>query len=287
MKQSYKRNALILLTIVVGLISLILYESTTIFVEHVDVTIENLPQELDRFRITHLSDFHGRKLAASGRVMDQIVEANPHIITLTGDYVDKRSIEIQNILPFIKALTDIAPVYAVSGNHDYWTDWDTIAQALSASGVNVLQNEHRIISYQGAELVLAGVSDPFTGNADLSAALPAENGTIVLLAHSPTWFEARNHYIVGVVPSDFRATDEALKRVALTLSGHTHGGQIKLPFIGALSNASGRMFPRDYVEGLTNEGSGWLYISRGLGYTMLPIRLMSRAQVTVLTLRAK
>ena len=231
------------------------------------------------------SDFHGRKLAANGKVIDQISGADPNIIALTGDYVDKRSSEVQNILPFVKALTGIAPVYAVSGNHDYWTDWGTIADALSNGGADVLQNEHRIIHYQGVELVLAGVNDPFTGHADLSAALPTEGGTVVLLAHSPTWFEARYHYVVGAVPSDSRATDEALKRVALTLSGHTHGGQIKLPFVGALSNASGRMFPRDYVEGLTYEGSGWLYISRGIGYTMLPIRFMSRAQVTVLTLR--
>lgn len=271
----------------IGVSSLIWYESTTIFVEHVEVSISDLPAEFDGYRIAHLSDFHGRKLAATGPVIDRIVESNPDIIALTGDYVDKDSAELQNILPFVKALTAVAPVFAVSGNHDYWSDWDTIAEALVSSGVTVLQNEHRVINYQGAELILAGVSDPFTGHADLSAALPAEGRITVLLAHSPTWFEARHHYVVGAVPSDARVTDEALKRVALTLAGHTHGGQIKLPFIGALSNASGRMFPRDYVEGLSDEGSGLLYISRGLGYTMLPIRFMSRAQVTVLTLRAK
>lgn len=271
----------------VGLTPLIVYESNAISVEHLEVTIDNLPEELDGFRIAHLSDFHGRKLAATGRLINQITEASPNIIALTGDYVDKRSDEMQNILPFIKALTDIAPVYAVSGNHDYWSDWGTIATALNVSGVDVLQNEHRRISYNGAELVLAGVSDPFTGHADLPAALPITNSPIILLAHSPTWFESKNHYVVGAIPSDSIATDEALKRVTLTLAGHTHGGQIKLPFIGALSNASGRMFPRDYVQGLTYEGSGWLYISRGLGYTMLPIRFMSRAQVTVVTLRAK
>ena len=257
-------------------------------IEYVEVSIDYLPVELEGFRVAHLSDFHGRRLDPAGRIIDQILAANPHVIALTGDYVDKHGSDLEGVIPFVKALTEIAPVYAVSGNHDYWTDWRTIADTLRASGIDVLENEHRIVEYQGAELVLAGVNDPFTGHADLSVALPAgSDSPTILLAHSPTWFEARKHYVVGNVPSNSQKTDEALSRVALTLAGHTHGGQIKLPFIGALSNASGRIFPRDFIQGLTHEDTGWLYISRGIGFTLLPVRFLSRAQVTVLTLRAK
>ncbi|MDP3058033.1 MAG: metallophosphoesterase, partial [bacterium] len=78
-----------------------------------------------------------------------------------------------------------------------------------------------------------------------------------------------------------------LHQVALTISGHTHGGQIRLPFFGAPSNASGRLFPKDYVEGLSWEGYGWLYISRGLGVSLLPIRFLAPAEVTIIKLRRK
>lgn len=274
--------ALFLVAIIV-----VIFESTFVVVDHVEVTIEGLPVALDGYRIVHVSDFHGRKLATTGRLVHAITQAKPDVIAATGDYVNHSFDELASVLLFLRVLTTIAPVYAVSGNHDYW-DWRSISAELSNNGITVLQNEHRVLDHNGGKLVLAGVNDPFTGHADLAAALPTGSQVpIVLLAHSPTWFEARRYYADGSSFYDAAVVGKALDRVDLTLVGHTHGGQIKLPFIGALSNASGRMFPKDYVEGLSQEGSGWLYISRGIGFTSLPVRFLSRAQVTIVTLRAK
>lgn len=266
----------------------VIYESTIVAIDHLDVFIKLLPAELEGFRIVHISDFHGRKLAAESSLLEQIRAEKPHAIALTGDYVDRSCVEVDNILPFISSLTAIAPTYAVSGNHDHDTGWDTIASSLRAIGVQVLENEHRIVEYNGSTLVIAGVSDPFTNNANLHDALSGVPiTTTLLLAHAPTWFEASKHRLARVTFDTPNSINDALQAVDLTLTGHTHGGQIKLPLVGALSNASGRMFPRDYIEGLSQEGNNWLYISRGIGYTLMPVRFLSRSQITIITLRAK
>jgi predicted MPP superfamily phosphohydrolase len=98
---------------------------------------------------------------------------------------------------------------------------------------------------------------------------------VVLLAHAPTWFEPWN---AATAPPN-------LHLLSLTLAGHTHGGQIKLPLIGAVTTASGRLFPPSHVEGLYREGDGWLYINRGLGQGHLGFRFRSRREVTIVTLR--
>jgi len=268
----------ILFALLITLGAWVIYETSAIEIEHVPVYISDLPAELEGFCIVQISDFHGRKLLDTGRLVTSISNAKPDIIALTGDYVSRHLSEMQNIFPFIKAVGAVAPVYGVSGNHDYWVGWESIAEQLRSAGVQVLENEHTVIARGNSILVLGGVNDPYTGNADLPTALRgAPAAPTVVLAHAPTWFEVSKN----------DAVKQALARVDLTLAGHTHGGQIKIPFAGALSSSSGRLFPRDYVEGLTNEGNGWLHISRGIGYTFLPIRFLSRAQVAIITLRTE
>ena len=156
------------------------------------------------------------------------------------------------------------------------TDWPYIARRLRETGVRVLENSHVRINQGDGEIILAGVSDPYTGHGRLTQALPPQDDTvIVLLAHAPTWFE----------PWNAAKAPPSLHRISLTLAGHTHGGQIKLPFLGAVTTASGRLFPPTHVEGLSREGDGWLYINRGLGQGGLALRFLSRREVTIITLR--
>jgi len=253
--------------------------------EIIEVEISGLPEALDGYRILQVSDFHGRRFAKDGSVAKKIVATAPDIIVLTGDYVDKDKTEIYNLYPLLEVMTTVAPVFAVSGNHDHRINWTQIAAALRAAGVEVLENRHVLLHKNGGTLVLAGVSDPYSGFADLEAALPqTAAGPIILLVHAPTWFEPTSIYSSSPVI----ATEKALlEKVALTLTGHTHGGQIKLPLLGAVTTASGRLFPKSHVEGLIREQNGWLYISRGIGRTgFLPLRFLSRAEISLLVLRA-
>lgn len=243
-------------------------------IEEIEIEIPGLPSPLHGFRIVHITDLHGRSLAANGDLVKSIAAFSPQFIALTGDYVSSSWREFPRITPFLQALRKISPTYAVSGNHDYSAGWPAIAAALREESIVVLENAHIIIEAAGEKLVLVGVNDPATGRDDLQRALPAHtNCPVIVLAHAPTWFEL--------------GRTEHLRGVDLVLSGHTHGGQIKIPGIGAVTNASGRLFPRAYVEGLSLEGSTWLYISRGLGYTGIPIRLMSPPELTLITLVSK
>lgn len=263
----------------------VIAETFILSVEHVDIPIEGLPSDFAGFRIVQLSDLHGRRLNPAGREARAVREAEADIIVITGDFVSHSATEIDGIVPFLQTLSAAAPVYAVSGNHDYWTDWPYIAEKLEEAGVKVLQNEHTVLRRGEARVILAGVNDPFTGHGDLAAALPeAADTVVILLAHAPTWFfpERATQTSAGDAAEQNR---QLLGQVSLTLAGHTHGGQIKLPFLGALTTASGQLFPRTHVEGLSREeNSGWLYINRGLGQVYLPVRFLSRAEITVINL---
>ncbi|MDA8096341.1 MAG: metallophosphoesterase [Clostridia bacterium] len=266
-------TALLLLAALTGWTA---WETAAFSVEHVEVSIEGLPPEFNGFRIAQVSDLHGRRIDPTGREVRAVAEAGVDLIAATGDYVHRNRAEIERVLPFMDALVRIAPVYAVSGNHEHWTDWPYIAGRLRETGVTVLENSHVRIARGDGEIILAGVSDPYTGHGCLTRALPAQADTvIVLLAHAPTWFE----------PWGAAAVPAGLDSLSLTLAGHTHGGQIKLPILGAVTTASGRLFPPTHVEGLLREGNGRLYINRGLGQGGLAVRFLSRREVTIITLR--
>jgi predicted MPP superfamily phosphohydrolase len=269
-------TAFLLMAIIAGWI---VWETVALSVEYVEIPIEGLPPEFDGFRIAQVSDLHGMRFDPAGQEAQAIIQAGVDLIVTTGDYVHRNNIDgINRIFPFMQTLVKIAPVYAVSGNHDHWTDWPYIAGRLREAGVTVLENSHVRIKRGAGEIILAGVSDPYTGHGSLNKALPVQADTvIVLLAHAPTWFEPWN---AATAPA-------SLHRVSLTLAGHTHGGQIKLPFLGAVTTASGRLFPPSHVEGLSREGDGWLYINRGLGQGGLAVRFLARREVTIITLKAK
>ncbi|NLM46490.1 MAG: hypothetical protein GX200_06800 [Firmicutes bacterium] len=281
-KKWLLRSALLLPLI---LAAQVLVDTYAVEMETTEVEISDLPASLDGCRILQISDFHGRRFARDSSVAKQIMAAAPDIIVLTGDFVDKRADEVYNLYPLLEVMTAAAPVYAVSGNHDHRTNWPQIAAALRAAGVEVLENRHVLVRKNGGTLVLAGVNDPYSGFANLEAALPQASACpIILLAHAPTWFEPASIYGSSPVMAGEKAL---LGKVALTLTAHTHGGQIKLPLLGAVTTASGRLFPKSHVEGLIREQNGWLYISRGIGQTGFPpVRFLSRAEISLLILRA-
>ena len=267
----------------------IAFETHALKVEYVEVPVAGLPESFDGFRIVLVSDLHGRRFSPDGKAARAAAKANPDIIAATGDFVHRSVGDMEAVLPFLRRLTEIAPVYATSGNHEHWTNWPAIAEILDKNGINVLENRHIRIERGGDLLILAGVGDPYTGHGDLEQALPGEiNSPVVLLAHSPTWFEPRYQDIHGGTPGFIRQR-ELLEQVSLTLVGHTHGGQIKLPFIGAVTTASGRLFPKTHVEGLSlEETGGWLYISRGMAQGgILSFRFLSRPELSVITLLAE
>lgn len=238
-----------------------------------DIRIANLPASFDGFRIAHVTDVHHSRLVPLEevwRVVEQVRRARPDMVALTGDYTTSLRSYIE---PCAEALASIeAPegVWAVLGNHDHLTDPELTTRALNARRVGVLNNANTVIRRGSDELQLAGVDDWGWGAADFARALhgldPAR--PILLLSHEPRVFDMKETRGLSVI-----------------LSGHTHGGQICLPLVGAPA----RLLARDefrYLRGLYERDDGTrLYVSRGTGVIGLPVRLGARPEVAIIRLR--
>lgn len=246
----------------------LLHEPQTPRLERVTMRVAGLPQALDGLRIGQISDMHlgMRFTAANSRwAVAQMARERPDLLAFTGDFVSYEH-AIPD-LPEVLAGLPQAPLgaYAVPGNHDYWEGVPEIVRALAPLGVQFLINEHRTLSVGGEQLVVAGVDDLWDGVPDLAAALAGapRGAPTLLLAHCPD------------------VADEAAEHnVTVQLSGHTHGGHMRLPGLGSFC------LPRygwRYPVGHEHVGLTQVYVSRGIGG--LPLRLGCSPEATIITLK--
>lgn len=239
--------------------------------EQVDVPLPALPAGLAGLRIGLLTDNHhdfGRPLALLAKGVDLLNDAAPDLIALGGDYVVEHAAGFDSCVAQLARLRAPLGVYAILGNHDYWAGADLIAAKLATAGPIVLRNEaRRLVAPGGAPFWLVGLDDAARRRADLNRALAGvpEGEFRILLIHEPDMADRLNGH-----------------RVDLQLSGHSHGGQIVLPFVGA------PILPRlgrRYASGLYRAPTHTVYTSRGLGGVPPYIRFNCPPEVAVLTLR--
>jgi len=231
-------------------------------IKQLDVKLRGLPQELAGFRLVQISDVHVGPLLRKdwvAHIVEQIRQLAPDLVAITGDLVDGRVHELREHVAPLAKIEARRGVYFVTGNHEYYSGVEEWYAHLPSLGVRPLRNE-RVEVAPGLEL--AGIEDP-TGAPDLAAALHGRDPEValVLLAHQPRQFA------------------EAAKRgVPLTLSGHTHGGQI-WPFSWLVALA------QPYLAGLHRRGESQLYVSRGTGFWGPPMRVFAPAEITLLRLQ--
>ena len=239
----------------------------------VELVLPNLDPAFDRFRLVQVSDIHASKWMPEGRlasVVDAVNSLRPDLVAITGDFVSHSPWKFQQIL--INQLRRLDPVYgsvAVLGNHDHWNDADIVRSVIAESGLTDLDNSFCTLRRQGTSLHFAGVDDYMEHKDRLDEVLkqlPRE-GAAVLLAHEP----------------DYANISAPTGRFDLQISGHTHGGQVSLPLIGApILPSYGRQYPR----GLYRIKQMQLYTNRGVGMIHLPFRFNSRPEVTLFVLRS-
>jgi uncharacterized protein len=241
-------------------------------VRELDVTIEDLDPALDGFRIAHLSDLHiGTNTPKSWgeRWVKAANALRPDIAVVTGDLVSSGCDFHEDIAEVVSHLEAKSGVFVSMGNHDYFGDGEPLVSLLRGRGVKVLRNEGVTLGKGGKPLYLAGIDDTWTRKDDIDRALsgcPA-GAPVVLLSHDPERFLKAEK-----------------KGVALTLSGHTHGGQIAMPFLSRWISAS--HLTHHFHQGLYRKGRAQLYVHPGLGTTGPPMRLGVAPAVVLLTLRA-
>jgi predicted MPP superfamily phosphohydrolase len=258
-------------SVLLSLIYVFVIEPSWVEVRAISLTLPHLAPEFDRYKVVQLSDIHTDRWMTPQRlagIVDLVNRQHPDLVALTGDYVTRG---VTSYIPYLTPLAHLAPkdgTLAVLGNHDYIQLAAPIVRTLQQAGVKLLKNQVYSLQRGNARLHIAGVDDVFRGSADLVAVLrqlPA-TGAAVMLAHEP----------------DFADQTVATQRFDLQLSGHSHGGQVQLPFLPSILPPLAYKYP----SGLYHLQNMLQYTNRGVGMVQPRVRLNCRPEVTVLTLRS-
>lgn len=244
-------------------------EANSLSLERVEIVLKRLPPALDGLRIVHLSDLHHSPFTGLAHIERAVKIANrlrPDAVMLTGDYVSHEREYIGPVAATLARLRSTLGTFACLGNHDHWTDAELVTHLFRGEGITMLVNEGFRLETRGASFWLAGVDDHMVGKTDVTAALRGSfpDEMKLLLAHNPIIFR------------------EAVRAgVDLTLSGHTHGGQIKF------RDEEKRLLPtRKLRAGLYERRGSQVYVTRGIGTVVVPMRYRCPPEISLLELRA-
>ena len=253
------------------------WDNTALQTTYFDPVFADLPEGFDGCRIAVLSDLHGAEFGENNQeLFTAVAQESPDYIVYLGDLEDHYRGPAAGYAETVAAgLTAIAPTYYVTGNHEWGIgDVPALKETLAAHGVSVLSNQFVPLERNGDIIVLAGIDDP-NGYADQKT--PEEVAAEVYAAYgAPFW-------VLLAHRNDHFASRYSLLGADLVLSGHGHGGIIRLPFTDGLLSTNRTFFP-SYTSGLYEENGSCLFVTRGLGNSGPTFRLFNRPEVAVLTL---
>lgn len=289
-RKKYIKSALVLL-IVIALLLFCSYQNRHLETTYYTYKAEQLGADLEGYRIVQISDLHNVKFGKNNqKLVDRIRECEPDMIVLTGDLVDSNHTNVDRAVQFVDEIVKICPVYYVTGNHEYWlekSEYDELMDGLVSAGVVILDNQVVEISRGDAKFRLVGLDDRSLADGTLEALLSdesirnnqaeqkeetadnedsGEKELTVVLAHEP-------QYLVRY----------ASIGVDLVLSGHAHGGQFRLPFVGGIV-APDQGFLPEYTAGEYYMNGTEMIVSRGLGNSVIPVRLFNYPEIVCVEL---
>lgn len=279
--QKGMKRLLVGLLILFGIAVFCYFENNAITVSEYEITSEKIPESFDGFVVVHLSDLHNKLFGENQKRLIKHVKAqNPDMIVITGDLIDSNRPDVEKGLLLVEEAMKIAPVYFVTGNHDNWlSDTDTFAlfQGLENFGVIILSDEQVLLyaEKEGEYISLVGMDDDTVSDKSklrekLGALTKNETAVFTLvLAHQPQRMSVYSEYEIDLV-----------------LSGHAHGGQFRIPFVGGFV-APDQGFLPEYTKGLYEENGTKMIVSAGLGNSVIPQRLLNRPEVVKITFNSK
>jgi predicted MPP superfamily phosphohydrolase len=248
-------------------------EPNWLALERVEVPIKGLPTELDGLRVGFISDFHRGRYVTEGdisRAAKYLQRQEPDLILLGGDFVEVKAENIHSCIKVLSQLKSPLGTYAVLGNHDYWTNSDIIRSSIQQSRIRLLINESIKLKWKNEPFYLVGLDDVWEGHPNPRTALGGVSRNVmkILLVHEPDYAE-----LIKKLPS----------WLPLQLSGHSHGGQVIIPFLGPpILPYLGQRYPAGLQR--VSGSDRWVYTTRGIG-NLVPIRFNCKPEVTLLTLR--
>ena len=255
------------------------FENTTLEVSTYQIASNKIPNEFNNYKIIQISDFHNNTSSKlTKKLIAEIKNQKPNIIVITGDLIDSTKTNVDIAIDMIKEIIEIAPVYYVTGNHEARTnEYDNLKSQMIELGVKILENEAQEIQLNNSTINILGINDPsFNKERDIldseivksnmeNIQYNKDNFTI-LLSHRPEVFKI---YVE--------------KNIDLVFTGHAHGGQIRLPFIGGIIAPNQGAFP-EYTDGIYREKDTTMVVSRGIGNSIIPFRVNNRPELMIVEL---
>ena len=274
------RTTIILVMLLISImVSWVIWGNLSVETTKLTVTAKDLPEAFDKFSIAHISDLHNAEYGKNNEKLIDILEAeSPNIIAITGDLIDSNHTNLEVALSFAQQAVKIAPCYFVTGNHEAWigSQYEELKTSLQNTGITVLQDEAIELNYGDVCIQLIGLNDPDFSERDrllsesiLEAKLSQVNisdGFTILLSHRPEYFNVYQN-----------------KNIDLVLSGHAHGGQFRLPLGGGVIAPSQGLFPK-YDAGAYTENGTTMIVSRGVGNSIIPVRINNPPEIVIIEL---
>lgn len=280
LKKKRKPIWLLVIMLLSVLILIIYWGNTTVGVTQYTIVSDKIPTDFNQYKIVQLSDLHDAKFGNNHlELVKKVKMIAPDVIFITGDFIDSNRYNLEQSLLLIEGLQGVVPMYYVTGNHEIATnDTERIKNALEKLGVRILSDEAEIVTLdEDSAIVLAGIEDPLSSYLDDDEAVAASMNRAfkdvpddmfkLLLSHRPEQFEVYAERGIDVV-----------------FSGHAHGGQFRIPGLGGLV-APGQGFFPTYTSGVYHKGDSRMVVSRGLGNSIIPIRIFNRPEIVVVTLK--
>ncbi|WP_338631638.1 metallophosphoesterase [Clostridium baratii] len=277
-----QRKVLLLIVIIsIGLFTFFYWQNNSIFINEMTFKNDNIPDSFKGYKILQISDLHNKEFGSKqNKILGKIERINPDIIVITGDLIDSNNTNINTAMELINGAINIAPIYYVSGNHEAWSgSYNDLKDKLKNSGVVVLDNQKIEVFNDSDSIDIIGLADISFREADfleygediktnklLNTLTEGSNNFKILLSHRPELFDIYSNSSVNLI-----------------FSGHAHGGQFRLPFIGGLIAPDQGFFPK-LTEGIHTSNDTSMIISRGLGNSIIPLRIFNRPELIVVTL---
>ena len=271
------KKPIIALSIFIIFFLFLYYQNNAVVVTRFSINNEKIPREFKDFKILHLSDVHSKVFGKdNGKLIRLIKGESPDIIVITGDLIDRRHYNEEKAMVLIDGLKEISPIYFVTGNHEAWSGkFPSLEDKLKDRGVRVLRNEKEIIKKGKAQIEIIGLDDPAFNtkgyqesykdasivDEKLDMLLEDTKNFTILLSHRPELFPLY-----------------AEKDIDLSFTGHAHGGQIIIPFLGGLAAPNQGFLPK-YYRGKYEIGDATMIVSAGLGNSIIPQRIFNRPEI--------
>jgi uncharacterized protein len=283
--MNIRKRLIRLIVIALIVYSFIYMNNNILWITRVTIDSPKIGENFNGFKIVHISDLHSKSFGRNQqRIINKIRKLKPNIVVITGDIVDSKRYSEEAIIKLTNEISEDVPIYYSTGNHEAWSGKFELSlqKKLINTGVNILRDESAIIERKGEKINILGIDDPsfdnnnydmsYSSNSAVENAIEKAleqvdiNNFSILLSHRPETFEVY-----------------ARSGIDLVFTGHAHGGQIRLPFVGGLIAPNQGLLPR-YDAGKYNQGYYNMIVSRGLGNSIIPVRLFNLPEIVLVTL---